>query len=129
MNRLTGTLSRQALSYAAIGVTGTLLDVTLFGLLVRAGTWVPAAVTITFFLATALQFFLNRHWSFRATQQPASAQALPYAVVTLAAWLLTVLLVEMGTRLIHATPLVSKILSIPPVGMLSFIANRYWTFG
>lgn len=123
------TLPKQALSYVAVGAAGTLLDFALFGLLVRSGVWVPASVAVAFLVATSVQFLMNRHWSFGATREPPGAQALPYASVTLVTLLLTVLLVEIGTRLLHLPPLVSKALSIPPTGALSFIANRYWTFG
>lgn len=122
-------LPRQFAAYGVVGVAGTLLDVGLFWLLVRAGLWTPAAVTVAFFTATALQFFLNRHWSFRAFHRPASVQATDYVIITLINWLLALAIVEIGVAWLHCTPILAKALSIPPTAIAGFLGNRYLTFG
>lgn len=122
-------LPRQFLAYGVVGVAGTLLDVGLFWLLVRAGVSTPAAVTLAFFTATAAQFYANRQWSFRAFHRPASVQAPEYAIITLVNWLLALAIVEIGIAGLHLSPLLAKVLSIPPTALAGFVGNRYLTFG
>ena len=122
-------LPRQFARYAVVGAFGTLLDVLLFWALIQLHVWTAVAVTAAFFLATAAQFFLNRHWSFRSFHRSVIVQAKTYTLVTIANWIVALLFVEAGTNLFHLSPLVAKALSIPPSGVLGFIANRYLTFG
>ncbi len=122
-------IPRQFVAYGVVGVAGTLLDVGLFWLLVRAGVWTPVAVTLAFFIATAAQFFVNRRWSFRAFHRPASVQAPEYAIITLVNWLLALAIVEIGIAWLHLSPLQAKALSIPPTAIAGFLGNRYLTFG
>ncbi len=122
-------LTRQFTTYAAVGVIGTLIDLSLFWALLRLHVPTPAAVTLAYGLATALQFYLNRHWTFRAFDRAAVVQAGTYLVVTLVNWLVALLFVEAGTHVFHLTPLVAKALSIPPSAVVGFLGNRYLTFG
>lgn len=126
---LGGTLQRQFVAYGVVGVAGTLIDVGLFWLLVRASVWTPAAVTLAFLTATAVQFFLNRHWSFRAFHRPAGIQAPEYAIVTIVTLLLTIAIVESAIAWVHVSPITAKALSIPPTAIVGFVANRHLTFG
>jgi putative flippase GtrA len=120
---------RQVVAYGVVGAFGTFLDVGLFWTLVRLGAWIPLAVTLAFFGATAAQFGLNRQWSFRAYHRPAIVQAPVYAIVTLVNWLLALVLVEAGIRVLHLSPMAAKAFSIPPIALLGFFANRRLTFG
>ena len=122
-------VSRQFSAYAVVGVVGTLLDVGLFATFLRLGlsTWV--AVTLAFFLATAMQFFFNRQWSFRAFHRPAIVQAPVYVILTIVNWLVALAIVEIGVATFHLDPLVAKAASIPPTAIAGFVGNRYLTFG
>lgn len=122
-------IPRQFTAYAIVGLGGTLLDLFLFWCLVKLAVWTSVAVTAAFFIATAAQFVANRNWSFRALHRPALAQAPVYAIVTFVNWLLALAIVETGVARFHLTPLAAKALSIPPVALAGFIANRYLTFG
>lgn len=129
MNALPSDVSRQFAAYAVVGVAGTLLDVGLFATFLRLGLRTPVAVTLAFFLATALQFFLNRQWSFRAFHRAAIVQAPVYAIVTIVNWLIALAIVEIGVATFHLDPLVAKAVSIPPTAIAGFLGNRYLTFG
>ena len=117
------------MAYAVVGIIGTVLDVVAFWALARLGVWIPLAVTLAFFGATAAQFVFNRRWSFRAYHRPAIVQAPVYAIVTFVNWLLALVLVEAGIGLLHLSPIAAKIFSIPPTALVGFVANRYLTFG
>jgi len=122
-------LGRQIVSYGVVGVIGTATDVGLFWAMIRAGVWPAVAVSAAFISATALQFLLNRHVSFRAYDRPAFGQARTYVVVTAANWLVALLFVEGGLRIFHLDPLLAKAISIPPTAAIGFIGNRCLTFG
>lgn len=129
VTRRYGDVPRQFVAYAVVGVVGTLLDVGLFWTFLRLGVWTALAVTLAFFLATAVQFFLNRQWSFRAVHRPAIVQAPVYVIVTIVNWLIALAIVEIGTATFHLAPLVAKAISIPPTALAGFVGNRYLTFG
>jgi putative flippase GtrA len=128
VTRISRELVRQVVAYGIVGVFGTLLDLGLFSALVRLGAYIPLAVTLAFFGATAAQFALNRQWSFRAYHRPAIVQAPIYAIVTFVNWLLALALVEIGIRYLHLSPIAAKAVSIPPTALIGFVANRYLTF-
>jgi putative flippase GtrA len=121
-------LLRQITLYAIVGVIGTLIDVGLFWALVSIGTWPALAVTVAYFLATAAQFYLNRQYSFASFDRAVLHQMGLYAVITVVTWLLTLGIVQAGISIVHLAPLVAKVISIPPVALLGFLANRYLTF-
>jgi putative flippase GtrA len=105
------------------------LDVALFWMLVRVHVVVAVAVTLAFFTATVVQFFLNRHVAFANFDRPAVSQARTYAVIVVVSWLVAVGVVELGVRGLGLDPLVAKVVSIPPSAIVGFIGNRYLTFG
>jgi putative flippase GtrA len=122
-------LPRQVAFYVAVGVIGTAVDFAFFWLLLRLHAQPAVAVTVAFAIATALQFFLNRHWSFRAFHRSALRQAGAYGVVVVASWLVNLTFVEAGIGVFHLTPLFAKALAIAPSAVLGFVGNRYLTFG
>ena len=126
---LSAEVPQQFVRYVVIGIFGTLLDLFLFWLLLRCHWWPSIAVTFAFSVATAVQFSFNRNWSFRSFHRPIAVQAGVYAAVTIANWIVAFSFVELGTHVWHIHPLLAKTLSIPPVAVLGFLANRHLTFG
>lgn len=104
------------------------MDVALLWLLLRAGVWTPAAVTVAYVAATAAQFFANRHYTFRAADRPAALQGVAYALVCVANWLVALGCVEAAGAWFALSPMAAKALSIPPSAAVSFLGNRYFTF-
>jgi putative flippase GtrA len=121
-------LIRQFTLYAIVGVIGTLVDLALFWVLVRAGVSAAISVTVAYFVATAAQFFLNRQYSFQAFDRAVLHQMGLYAGVTIASWLVALVVVEAGISFFHLAPLAAKVLSIPPTAIVGFLGNRYLTF-
>jgi putative flippase GtrA len=115
--------------FTIVGIVGTAIDFALFWLLLRAGLWEPAAVTIAYCLATATQFVLNRQYSFRSFDRAALDQARTYAVVSLANLGVALAFVQIGTQVAHLQPMIAKAISIPPSVAVSFFGNRYLAFG
>jgi putative flippase GtrA len=115
--------------FVIVGVVGTALDFGLLWLLLRGGVWQPLAVSVAYVVATGVQFVLNRHYSFRSFDRAAVDQARTYLVVSAINWLVAVACVQAGTQALGLAPLWAKALSIPPSVIVSFLGNRYLTFG
>ena len=122
------TLVRQAALYVVVGVAGTLVDFALFWALIAAHAWPWTAVTIAYMLSTAMQFVLNRRYSFLAFEGRVILQARNYAIVSVAQLLLTLALVEIGIQTFGLVPLVAKATSIPFTALGGFLGSRYFAF-
>jgi putative flippase GtrA len=115
--------------FVVVGVLGTALDFALLWLLLRAGVWQPAAVSVAYLSATAAQFVANRYYSFRSFDRAPLDQARTYAVVSAINWGVALAFVELGTAVFALPPLAAKAMSIPPSVAVSFYGNRHLTFG
>ena len=115
--------------FVVVCVLGTALDFALLWLLLRAGVWQPAAVSIAYLTATAAQFVANRYYGFRSFDRPPLDQARTYAVVSAMNWGVALAFVQLGTAVFALPPLVAKAISIPPSVAVSFFGNRHLTFG
>ncbi len=115
--------------FAIVGVLGTALDFGLLWLLLRVGAPLAFAVSAAYLAATAAQFVANRHYSFRNFDRAALAQARTYVAVSAINWGVAVGCVELGGAVFGMAPLLAKAFSIPPSVAVSFLGNRYFTFG
>lgn len=121
-------LLRQFVSYGVVGVVGVALNAGFFWLLLRAHVWLWVAVTLAFFGSTAVQFYLNRHFSFRVYDRQFQRQMLSYGIGVVN-WLLQLLIVEVGTHVVHLEPFAAWAISVPVNAIVGFAGNRYIAFG
>ena len=113
--------------FAAVGLLGLGLDVTLLALLLR---WTPVArplaVTLAFAATYAVNFTLNRYFSFGA-HGSVRGQLLRFAPQVTADYLLTLGSVEALTGL-GLGVLVARVLAGGTNAALNYLAYRFWTF-
>jgi putative flippase GtrA len=119
----------QLARYCTVGVTGYTLNVTVFAVCVEwLGIHHVVAATISFLFAVTNNFLWNRRWTFAANGH-AGFQAMRFLTVSLAAFLLGVavlqLLIDVGG--VAAVPSQAIAIAIPTP--LSFLSNKFWTFG
>ncbi|MBE0695861.1 MAG: GtrA family protein [Anaerolineaceae bacterium] len=129
---------RSAARFALIGILGTLIDFSLFGVF-HLGLGISAlpANTLSYSAGIINNYFFHRRWTFASHLQQKSAgkQFTQFAGVSLSAMLLNNLIVLL------LTPELSKILADTAVSSLiaklcavwiglswNFFANRIWTF-
>jgi putative flippase GtrA len=130
------------LKYALVGVSGTVIDVGLFTLLIAktplgisyAGHIIAA--TISFTLAVLNNYTWNRKWTFRHHKAEDKKRFMKFFLVSCGGWVLnttfltvfsSILLLMLG----FLTPGVSALAKICASGVVliyNFIANRFWTF-
>jgi putative flippase GtrA len=114
--------------FAAFGLLGLGIDVTLLWLLLRfVMTDRAVAVTIAFAVTYGVNFTLNRFFSF-AAHAPVSGQLARFVPQVAADYLLTLASVEALAGL-GLTIVVARILAGGTNAVLNYLAYRFWTFG
>ncbi len=132
------------LKYAAVGISGTIIDVGLFTFLIST-TFLggsPAlhavAASTSFILAATNNYYWNKRWTFAAAKKEAvKKQFAKFLLVSAGGWLLNICFLTIfsaaldqlftGTLPTWGSAL-AKILASIAVLMYNFLANRFWTF-
>ena len=120
--------SRQIVKYAIVGVTNVAIDFVLYAVLVDAGLGYVLAKVLSLAVATANGYTFNRLWTFRAGRHRHSMAARYYAVQCFCLALnlvLLALLIEVAD--VGEVP--AQAIALPFVAGVSFLINRFWTFG
>ena len=115
--------------YVAIGGFVFCVDVATFQALLRAGWILPAATSLSFTLAIATHFTLNRFLNFRNFERTIVQQLGTYLIVAAVALLIQNGAVLSGVYLLGWPPLLAKIAGIAINVPLGFLGHRYLTFG
>ena len=115
--------------YVAIGGFVFCVDVATFQALLRAGLILPAATSLSFLLAMATHFTLNRFLNFRNFERTIVQQLGTYLIVAAVALLIQNGAVLSGVYLLGWPPLLAKIAGIAINLPFSFLGHRYLTFG
>lgn len=115
--------------YVAIGGFVFCVDVATFQALLRAGLILPAATSLSFLLAMATHFTLNRFLNFRNFERTIVQQLGTYLIVAAVALLIQNGAVLSGVYFLGWPPLLAKIAGIAINLPFSFLGHRYLTFG
>ena len=114
--------------YIAIGGTVFCVDLAVFQFCISHHVVLLAATTITYVVATATHFLLNRYANFRRFDRAIHDQARTFVVIVVAQYLLTLILMPLLVG--HGMPPIwARITAIAVNLPFGFIANRYLTFG
>jgi putative flippase GtrA len=119
---------RQLVTYAAIGIIVASVDFSLFNVLIGQHAARFVATTAAYATGVLTHFLLNRFFNFRNFERTIVQQARTYTVIIAFAWVVTLLIVELGVRLGFAafpSRVAAAILNFP----LGFACHRYLTFG
>lgn len=119
---------RQLARFAAVGTTGYAVNLAVFAGAVGAGVDYHAAAAVAFLVALANNFAWNRLWTFRDSNGSAGSQALRFVVVSVAAFLLVLVVLDVLVRRAEVPKLVAEALAVAAVTPLSFLANKLWSF-
>jgi putative flippase GtrA len=119
----------QFLRYVAIGGFVFLIDVGSFKLLFARGVILSIATVLSYLLAVATHFTLNRVYNFRNFERSVLQQARTYAVVAGFCLVVQLGVVEAGVRLLHLDPTLAKAAGVVVNIPLGFLGHRYLTFG
>jgi putative flippase GtrA len=123
--RQTGTLLGR---YLAIGAFVFCIDVATFAAFVDAHLILPAATSLSFGIATATHFTLNRVLNFRNFERTIVQQLGTYLIVAAICLAIQNAAVLVGVHLLLMPPLLAKIAGIAINIPIGFLGHRYLTF-
>jgi putative flippase GtrA len=119
---------KQFLLYCVIGGCGTLLDFTLYSLLVKfSGLDYQAANAIGYASGTALSFALNARFNFRIADRIALRLACFFGVALLG-WLVSAALLHLLVEQFHFDKYLAKLAALGVVVLLQYNLNRRLSF-
>ena len=118
----------QLLRFGIVGASGYVVNLAVFALATGpAGLGHRAAATAAFLVAVTNNFGWNRHWTFRAGAGRARFQAARFLVVSLAAFLLALALLELLVAA-GVAALAAQAIAILCATPVNFLGNRLWSF-
>ncbi len=118
----------QLLRFGLVGASGYLVNLAVFAAATGAlGTGHRTAATLAFLVAVSNNFGWNRHWTFRAGAGHAGFQAARFLVVSLAAFLMALAILELLVAAGMAE-LAAQAVAIACATPVNFLGNRLWSF-
>ncbi len=118
----------QFVKFGIVGVSNTLLFLAVYTLLLKGfDVWYLAASAIGFIVGAVNGFLLNRRWTFRGHVGD-SLTPVRWGVVQSCGLLLNLGLVALCVSGLGMDELVGQAVAIVVVVVVTFVANRAWTF-
>ncbi len=117
----------QFVKFGIVGVSNTLLFFAVYTLLLKAGVWYLAASGIGFIVGAVNGFLLNRRWTF-AGHVGDALTPVRWTVVQGCGLLLNLALVAGCVEVLGLDKLIGQAIAIVAVVVVTFVANRAWTF-
>jgi dolichol-phosphate mannosyltransferase len=118
----------QALKFCLVGAGGYVVNTGAFALSITLGGQELTAATAAFVAAVTVNFWLNRCWTFDASHHAPGRQAARFFVVSLAAFLFGVAILELLVELARMPSLPAQAASIVAATPLNFLGNKAWSF-
>jgi dolichol-phosphate mannosyltransferase len=119
----------QLVRFSLVGTSGYAVNLAVFtACVVGLGTGHRLAATAAFLVAVANNFMWNRHWTFRAGGGHAGFQAMRFLVVSVAAFLLGLAVLELLVTGAEVSEVPAQALAIIAATPLSFLGNKLWSF-
>ena len=123
--------SRTFLRYAAVGLSGVVINLATFILLLHLGVNKFLASPLAIELAIVNNFFLNNYWTFRDRNSPDRllVKGLKFKGVSLLALCVSyATFLGLGVLFPHTAPYIHQAAAILPASVVNYFLNAYWTF-
>jgi putative flippase GtrA len=117
----------QLAQFCAVGAVGYLINLGVYALLLHGGLHYLLAATLSFLVAVANNYWLNRHWTFRERKAGVAAQGMRFFLISLASLGANLLVLHVLIRL-GLGKLVGQAIAIVLVTPLNFVGNKLWSF-
>lgn len=119
----------QLLRFCVVGASGYVVNLAVFYVCTQPlGTDHRLAALAAFLVAVTNNFHWNRHWTFDARGGHAGFQAARFLTVSVAAFLFSLVVLELLVVGLDAPELPSQAAAIACATPLSFLGNRLWSF-
>jgi putative flippase GtrA len=120
--------TRHAVKYGMVGVLNVAIDFLLYALLVSLGVWYVGAKALSLTVATINGYTWNRTWTFRAGRHRRVILS-KYVAVQAGCYVLNVAVLAVLVEGIGLGAVTAQAIAVPFIAVLSFLAQRLWTFG
>lgn len=118
----------QLLRFGVVGAGGYVVNLAVFAIAVGPLEFGHrSAATLAFLVAVTNNFAWNRHWTFRAGAGHAGFQAARFLVVSIAAFLLALALLEVLV-VAGVAEVAAQAVAIVCATPVNFLGNRLWSF-
>jgi putative flippase GtrA len=119
----------QLVRFLAVGASGYVVNLATFTLCVHVlDLDYRVAAVIAFLIALANNFVWNRHWTFDARAGHAGTQAVRFIVVSIAAFLVNLAVLELLVAGAGLPEVPAQALAIAAAMPCNFLGNKLWTF-
>jgi putative flippase GtrA len=117
----------QLAQFCLVGAVGYLINLGVYALLLHEGLHYLLAATLSFLVAVANNYWLNRHWTFRERRAGVASQGMRFFLISLASLGANLLVLHVLIRL-GLGKLVGQAIAIVLVTPLNFVGNKLWSF-
>ncbi|HEU4975095.1 MAG TPA: GtrA family protein [Baekduia sp.] len=120
----------QLARFTAVGASGYVVNLLAFaGCVHLLGLDYRVAAVIAFLVAVTNNFWWNRHWTFAAGDGHAGHQAARFLVVSLAGFVVNLVLLELLVSAAGLGEVVAQAIAVAAATPCNFLGNKLWTFG
>jgi dolichol-phosphate mannosyltransferase len=119
----------QLVRFLAVGGSGVAVNLAVFWLLVTPlDVDYRVAAAVSFTVALANNFWWNRHWTFAAADGHAGFQAARFLVVSLGAFTVNLIVLELIVQTTSAPEVLAQACAIAVATPVNFLGNKLWSF-
>ena len=119
----------QLARFALVGGSGMVVNLAVYtALIAGASVDYRVAATAAFLVAVANNFTWNRLWTFRARDGRAGFQAARFLIVSVAAFLLNLTVLELLVAGIGVGEVPAQAIAIATATPANFLGNKLWSF-
>jgi len=115
--------------FVIIGGGAFVIDFGLYYIFTRFGHFpYLASRTVSITLSMIWNFFLNRSWTFQATNGPITRQATRFIIVMVATSLLNLALMHVGVSTLHLNDLLTLVAVTGLITLVNFVFHQAWSY-
>jgi dolichol-phosphate mannosyltransferase len=119
----------QLVRFGIVGGVGFIVNIGVYALFVHGiGVEYRVASVVAWIVAVMNNFILNRHWTFEARDGLVRFQAIRFVTVSLAAEILSLLLLTVLVESGGLPKVPAQALAVGACTPLNFIGNKLWSF-
>lgn len=119
----------QLLKFGLVGCSGYVINLGVFVVLADSlGAHHSLAAIGAFCVAVTNNFLWNRHWTFDASEHRAALQAVRFLVVSVAALIVNLVVLEALIAGAGLGSIVSQAIAVAVAMPFNFVGNKLWTF-
>ena len=120
----------QLVRFGLVGVSGYVVNLTVFALLVEGAALHHALAAVgAFCIAVSNNFLWNRHWTFAAADGHAGFQAARFLAVSVAALGINLIVLQVLIEVAGIDELPAQAIAVATAMPFNFVGNKLWTFG